>query len=410
MKNIRYFGLILLSFGILFSLKAKTKVINSYQGEKPEWIWMSQENYIVADGFGITLDEAKNNAKKSLKKQVVTVAVDHMTSANPFFQSIKLEKEAALDLFQQSDYYAELDNKNHNIFYWERIKNLDTKSKTYHYFLQYQVSPEEIEETIDKIAFDNELSRTVSSVEKQLETGFIIDNLDRMSSRLKEMKSQLSNDDNRKSECEALLDKVEEKYKSIEVKAMLNVPGRLIVSQTINNRAVFSSNPPKVTSNCAEILGIENYDEQWSIIYNYNYCLRSLTDNIKVEFDNGGVVTSGEFLVDRNRERLEVKLSGAPIVIYRNKMIKLYIASSYRGDIVLERVVLNFNETQSTETRLNQLLDGAGLYTIRYLAPPGFFKVKTGDIVSGEIHYLSRRTGQKEVYKFYNQKLSVQWD
>ena len=46
---------------------------------------------------------------------------------------------------------------------------------------------------------------------------------------------------------------------------MLNIPGKLVVSQTINDRAIYTSKPPQVKSKCAKITNIQNIEEQWII-------------------------------------------------------------------------------------------------------------------------------------------------
>ena len=405
MNGIKYLVVIILSFCIDVGLNAKTKVTDGNSRNKPEWIQVSQADYLVAIGKGITLDKAKSNAENSLESLVITVAVNQMKTKNTYLKGIDLENEVARKLFKKSAYYSDFDAKNHNIFYWEKLKNKETKSKTYHYYLQYYLNIEEMERAINEVAFDHEVSTTFESIKKQLPVTCKVQDFDKMNMKLMFLNSQFLDDDIRKVECEELLAKVEENYKNIEIKEMLNIPGKIIVCQTLNDRAIYGSKPPKVRSKSALINSIENFGEQWVINFKYVSSQRKTSNVISVEFDNARNKKARDFEINSFEENVEVKLTGAPIVIKRKRMIKFYVASSYRGDVVLERIVLRYNNISFTDTRLNQLLDGAGMYTIRCQPPPGFYKTEFGDKVSGELHYKSKITGKQEIYRFYSQKL-----
>jgi hypothetical protein len=404
MKSIKYFTVIVLSFCISVGLNAKTKEL---ERNNPDTIKDdSKADYLLADGIGSTIEEAKSNAQNSLKSIVVHVAVHQMKTQNAYFKQINIDNESVRELFKKSDYYSDFDADKLYYFYYDRKKNKETKSNIYHYYLQYRLNIEEIKIEINKIALDHETSTTLESVKKQLSGYCKVQDLNNMNMKLMLLNSRFSDDDIRKVECEVLLRRIQENYKNIEIKEMLNIPGKLIVCQTINDKAIHASKPPQVKFKYAEIINIENFEEQWIINYKYNSYRNSLFDTISVEFDNTVNKVSRDFKVD-GRERVEVKLSGTPINIVQNQMIQFYVASSYYGDVILERIVLRYNDLHFTDTRLNQLLKGAGLYTITYLTPPDFSQVKIGDKVSGELHYISRITGQKEVFRFYNQALAI---
>jgi len=408
MKSIKCFAVITLIFWIGPESHAITKVIDRNYKNQPEWIGVTQADYLVANGEGVTLDEAKTEAHNSLKKLVANIVVDQMKDQNTYFKSIDIETENAKKLFKKSAYYSHLDDENPNDFYWERLKNTDTKSKIYRYYLKYHLNNQKMEKAIDEIAFDHELTITLESAKEQLHNFYKVQDIDEVYKKLMFLNARLTDEDQRKEECENVLAIITDNYNNVEIKEILNVPGKLIVCQTINNKAILTLKPPKVTSQNVKITNIENFEEQWIIDYKYYSYRKSTSDFINVEFDNAIKTKSREIEIDTKGEKIEVKLTGAPIVISRKKMIKIYLISTYRGDVVLDRVILRYNDLNYTDTKINQLLDGAGLYTIRYLTPPGFFRVKVSDKVSGELHYISKKTGQKEIYRFYNQQLSIQ--
>ena len=408
MKGYKLFAVIIITICINAGLNAMTKVINRYNRRVPEWISVSQKEYLVTSGKALTLSEARNIAYDSLENLVVNFVINQMKTQNSYFKQIDFENERARKLFKESDFYADFNAKNPFTFYWERLKNKETKSKFYNYYLHYSLDDEELDKAINDIAEEYQISSTLESIKKNFSGCKKVQDLHEMNSSLMFINAKFSDDDARKEDCEILLAKAKENFDNIDIKEMLNIPGKLIVNQTVNDRAIYNSTPPKVTSKDVKITKIESLEEQWIINYEFNPYLIHQSKVINVEFDNIENKRSKDFKLDLNKEPMEIKLSGAPIVIARNKMIKLHIISTYRGDVVLEKVVLRFNDSQFTETRLNQLLDGAALYTIRYMAPPGFFRIKPGDRVSGELHYISRKTGQKEIFHFYNQTLALQ--
>ncbi len=408
MKGLKCFVIIILLLCFNIRVNAKTKVIARNYRNVPEWVSISHDNYVVASGKGLTLAEAKSNAQISLKNLMIRIAVNKMQNQNTYFKQLDIENESAGELFKESDFYSNFDSKELDDFYWEKLKNVENKTKTYKYYLQYHLNYEEFDNVIDNIALEHQISTSLESAKRGLPICNKVQDLHEINSTLMNINSKFLDNDSRKEECENLLSTIQENYNKIEIKEMLNVPGKLIICETINDRAIYNSQPPRVKSKGTKITKIESLEEQWIIWYEFNPYLKSNSNVISVEFDNIENKRSKDFTIDINKEKVEVKLSGAPIIIAKKKMIKLYIVSSYRGDVILEKVVLNYNDINYTDTRLNQLLDGAGLYTIRYMLPPDFFKIETGDKVSGELHFISRKTGQKETYKFYNQSLSVQ--
>lgn len=407
MMGIKCFSVIVLSIFLSTGLSTEVNANKKNSGKRPDWVQSSQPDYLVAKGIGIALETAKSDAENSLKSLVIDSAVNLLLSHNSYFKQINVDNEDARQLFINSAFYSGLENKTHTDFYWEKVKDKKNKSKAYHYYLQYYVDAVEMENAINEFALDHEALTIFESVKEELENSFEFQGFDEMKKKLMFLNAKLSDNNLRKAECEALLNEIEEKYNSIEISEILNIPGKLIVCQTLNNKLVFGSKPPKVKSKSVIIGSVEKYNEQWIITYKNISRNKDISDVISVEFDNSGIKKVRDFEIDTKEEKMEIKLTGAPIVIKRNKMIKIYLASLYRKDIVLDRVVIHYNDLNFTDTKLNQVLDGTGIYTIRYLTSPGFHKIKVGDSVNGELHYKSKLTGKKEIYRFYNQKLET---
>ena len=400
--RIRHVIIIVLFIGISTSLNAKTAAINKNYKKRPEWIEASKPGHLVACGIDLKREKAKNKAETALKMMVLNEAAILMITKNNYFKQIKLDTADARQLFMKSAFYSNFDNIKHNTFYSEKIKNPVSKAKEYHYYVQYIVNAEEINRVINKLAFDHEALTTFESVNAYLPGPRSVQVLADMRTKLMSLEPRFAGNDKRKTECNELLAKIDDVINAIQIAEMLNIQGKLIVCLTYNNKAILNAEKPVVNAKSVTINSIENTEEKWVIEYKSQN--KNSSDSIRVEFNNAGIPIAKKFAIDPNAGSAEVKLTGAPIKIQNNRLITFSVASSCPEDIIVDRIVIHYNELNFTDDQLNQLLDGPAVYIINFLAPPDFYKIKVDDIVYGELHYRLKRTGKKAVFRFYNQR------
>ncbi len=392
-----------LTFCLNISLMANTNASNKNDDNRPNWINTSDKDSLVAKGIALSLEEAKSRAESALKTMALNEAVNQMTTGNSYLKKIQLDTAKARQLLIKSMFYSNFDNKTHNTFYSEKIKNKETKAKEYHYYVLHVINTKELEQTINKFALDHEAETTFEYVNTQLPGSHRIKKLKDLKTKLMLLESKLDENSPQKIECNKLLAIIDDYLNNIQIAEMLNVPGKLIVCLTINNKAILDPEKPVVSAKSATIINIDRLEEKW--IISYSPQKGSSTDVISVEFDNAGIKTTKDFTVDPNEDKVEVKLTGAAITIKNNRLIMFNVASTCREDVIIERLVLHYDEIHFTDTQLDQLLDGAGVYTISFLAPPDFNKIKENDIVYGELYFILKRTGKQEVYRFYNERV-----
>lgn len=385
------------------SMHAQLKVKERSDKKQPEWIQSPTSEYIVSKGVGGSIQEAKVIAIKAAKKNILDKAVVFMLNENAYFKNIDLKQLDASQIFTSSAFYKNINSEKTEGFYWELLVEKKTKKETYNYYLKYRFTPEMLSGIVQKLA-DNEISVLLDSLNVQLNLTENLDKIIVIWEKAMFLNSIFPDTDKNKEKCEEFMQLIEGIFNKVEIKEMMNIPGKLVVAQVLNDKALISSKPPKISSNCASTLNTNNSKEKWIIDYSYEKCSSSSPHSITLEFDNGFNKLTKDFTFNTLDERMEVKMSDTEVIIKGNT-IRFYVSSLYRKNLILDRIVLRYNDLNFTDTKLNQLLEGAGLYNISFNLPPNFNKIKIDEKVRGELYYHSVKTGQKGIYRFYNQSI-----
>ena len=395
--------IIVLFIGISTSMSAKTAAVNPNNDNLPEWIKASKPGHVVAFGIDVKYKAAKNKAESALKMKVLNEAVIMMVTKNDYFKQVKLDTAVARQLFMKSAFYSNFDNLTHDTFFSEKIKNLVTNAKEFHYYVQYVINTKEINTVIDKLAFDYETLTAFEFLNAYLPHPRSVKVLADMKSKLMKLNPQFAENDTRKTECNVLLAKIDDVLHKIRIEEMLNIKGRLFVCLTVNNKAILDAEKPVVNAKSVTIYSIDNIEEKWDIQYNFKN--NNSTDSINVAFNIDGIKIAKKFAIDPNAPSAEVKLTGAPIIIQNNRLITFSVASSCHEDILVDRMIIHYNDLHFTDSKLKQILDGPAIYIINFMAPPDLYKIKLDEIINGELHYHLKSNGTDQVFRFYNQRI-----
>lgn len=385
------------------SLNAQQKVKESSEKRQPEWIQTPEPGDIIVKGSGNTIEKAKNMAIDAATDSIMGKAIDYMLHENIYFKSIDIDENTATKIFISSAYYTEIKAGKSNGMYWELLWDKKAKKGSYNYFLKYSLKPEKLSDIAWQIA-DGRITVKLDTLQEQLDEFKTVDELKKVWQELMFLNPVLTEENKNKVRSDEMMQQVENTFNQIEIAEMSNIPGKLSVTQIFNNRALESSVPPTLKSDCAKLLKTDRTYEKWTVDYSYNKCSSGSPLSLTLEFDNGFNLLSKDFEINPGDERIEVKMSNTDIVI-RGNNITFYVSSLYRKKVILERIVFRYNDLNLTDTPMHQVLDGAGLYNITFNLPPGFDNVKINDRVQGELYYKSAETGQEGVYYFYNQRI-----
>jgi len=398
MKNVKTLIIITLSFLLLTKVSGKSK--------GPDWISNPEPGYFVAKGMGISKKQSKAGAVDSATEMITRLAIDNMLKQSSFFKNNNISTDSVREVFKGSPLYEDYSEIKIKSVYCEKAKAKKPNKKNYLCYIKFPFDKEEFSEAIRVFVSDYELTATLGMLSERLKEYKTIRELSNIWQELMFLTPKFSDDDIRKIKCDETMSKVEAGFNNIVITEKLNTPGKLIVTQTLNDRALISLKPPTIKSNCARILNVEKYEEQWAIEYSYSQCKRSQKNAISVEFDNNFNKSSKDVFFNAAEESVEVELSRSKITITKSGLITIFISSRYRGNILLDKIILRYNDLNFTETQLNQELKGAGLYNISFNLPHDFNKVNVDKAIRGELYFKSQKTGQKGVYRFYNQEVA----
>ncbi|MCG8700537.1 MAG: hypothetical protein MI922_20955 [Bacteroidales bacterium] len=396
---------LLISAFIASSALAQFKIVETSNKKKPEWIEGNATGFLVSMGNGDLLDKAGQQAFETLRQKIAEQAIQLMFNDVDYFKNLQLSKEKAKELFSKSTYYCGLSKDKISAYYWERHKDKKAKKEHYTYYIKYPFSKESVEKNINAFAVEHEINTALERFENDLGHCKTIDEYRKVWEGLMFLSPKVGDGDERREKLDGLMQGLEGKFNNMQVVEMLNIPGKLIVTQMLDDRAVIASRPPTVKMDCGLVMNVENFEDQWIIDYDYSDCSKAKEHKIHVEFDNSFNTITNEFAYDPKDIRAEVLLGRTDIVLKSGNYITFFVSSKYRGNVTLDKVVMRYNNLNFTETPLNQLLEGAGLYTIGFNPPRGFANIKIDERVRGELHFTIQESKQKKVYRFYNHPL-----
>lgn len=381
-------------------LNAQLKLIESSEKKQPAWVQVPEPGNVQSTGTGNTIEEAKTNAIDSAGKIIKGKAVNIIRMENIYFQSLALDENAASEIFEGSAYFTDIKAGNCAGMYWEILQDKKTKKESCNYYIKYSLSPEKLSGVVQEIA-DERIAKKLDTLNEQLVRFKTTDQLKEVWKELMFLNPIIPDEHKNKDKSEELMQQVESIFNKIEIVEMIHIPGKIAVTQILNDRALETSVPPTFKSNCSKMVNAERLYEKWTIDYSYDKCPSSSPLSITLEFDNGFNKLSKDFKINTSEEKIEVKMSNTDVII-RGDIITFYVSSLYRKKLILERVIFRYNDINFTDTPMHQILDGAGLYDISFNLPYGFDQVKLENRVRGELYFKSAETGQKGVYNFYN--------
>ena len=210
--------------------------------------------------------------------------------------------------------------------------------------------------------------------------------------------------------------------KNVSVETINNTLGEVRMSLRIGDRMVTTSRKPKVRSNCAKITDVRSKGREWVVSYSYDECYEDPENSIVAEFLTAYGKASSTFYFNINAEKIDIfvnndiNLSGGNDLGTEIEGVNCNIplTSKYATPFVIEKVILNFgNEAPVIIDNLNQEFSGEGKHDLTFqidqVLAKDVYTAKKYSMIKGTIHYKSVKTGEKSIYKMYNQDITTSW-
>jgi len=228
--------------------------------------------------------------------------------------------------------------------------------------------------------------------------------------------------DPRKDKANVGIAKLKEMLKNFSIETVNTTLGEIRLILKVGEKTVTTSRKPNVKSNCAKITDVRSKSPEWIITYTYDECYDDPDNVIKVEFMGSIGRAKGEYTFNINAEKIDIfvnndinisggndsgtEVSGANCIIS--------LTSKYSSAFEIEKVILNFGkEAPVIIDNINKKFEGEGKHdlniTINQALAKDIYSAKANPMIKGTIHYKSVKTGEKSIYKMYNQKITTGW-
>lgn len=432
------FKLFALSFLVLFvlidsiSTYGQEKVIEK-SGKTPSWINSTQKDFIIESGKGVSIDEARNRALSNVKESIVKSVAEKISSTsedktiqerqgNSYkisgnYQSIIHSKTADLPFIKGISLNKVSD------YYWEKLKDKKSGTIGYYYYLKYPFSDFELQ----SIILDYEMSQK-KITEGLNDASEGIDDISKIEQVLEKIQTlrgiipQLDESD--KAVASMNIVKLESILKSITIEEVINQKGVIKYFLAYNARHFTTSLKPKILSNCAS--NFRNVQIGDTILLNYDPsdCFAVVSNTISIEYIIGNYSVKNSFPLILNQSSVELSISDGiqlksadkDTLTINNYQLLLPILLKTKDEILLKSVVLEFPGLPfipfnglSNVILHNGINDVLLNGQVSLKRKSYYFSAGKSILVSGSLIYVVSKTGETGTYKFFNERIILNW-
>jgi hypothetical protein len=427
-------------FALMFSLTVATvnecqaqkrKVKESSERKQPAWVNGLEKGYVIAVASSTGLEDAQQKCLAKVKEQIISSVAENIQTSSEYFRSEQTQNNNSqyAESFQTATktraadipYIKGISLTNVEAFYWEQVE--EPAGLKYYYHMKYPFSQAQLKMLI--MEFEKADRALTEQLEGLLAKIDVMESLEEMSQTEKELKA-LSEGfidvDPRRDKANVGIAKLKDMMKNVSVETINNTLGEVRMSLRIGDRVVTTSRKPKIRSNCAKITDVRSKGREWVVSYTYDECYEDPDNSIVAEFLTAYGKASSTFYFNINAEKIDIFVNNAINLSGGNDLgteiagvnCNIPLTSKYSTPFIIEKVILNFgNEAPVIIDNLNQEFSGEGKHDLKLQIDQALAKdvyaAKKYPMIKGTIHYKSVKTGEKSIYKMYNQDITTSW-
>ena len=433
MKNlllsILFLGAVVATPSQCFSQKRKVK--ESSEKKQPDWVNGLVKDFIIVTASSPTLDEAQQKCLERVKEQIISSVAENIQTSSDYFRSEQIDNNSTQ--FKESLQTA-TKTRAANIpfikgisltkvaaYYWEQVE--EGTALKYYYHIKYPFSQDELRALI--VEFEKADRAMTEQLEGLLAKIDGLTNMEEMGQTVKELEALAAaffEVDPRRDKANVGIAKLKEMLKNFSIETVNNTLGEVRMTLKIGEKRVNTSKKPKVRSNCAKITDVRNKGDEWVVTYEYGECYEDPANSIIVEFLTSYGKATSTFFFNISSEKIDIFVNDAINLTggtdngteIAGVKCHLSITSKYASAFIIEKVILNFgNEAPVIVEGLNVEFSGEGKHELDFVIQQSLLKetytAKKYSMVKGSIQYKSVKTGEKSIYKMYNQDITTSW-
>lgn len=426
---------VILSMGIFLPTVSaqKVKVVEESQRKKPDWVNGLVKDYIIVVASSPTLDDAQQKALAKVKERIVSSVAENIQTSSEYFRKEQVNNNNSD--FQESfetatktraadiPFIKGISLSKVDAFYWEKVQEGRNGPTKYYYHVKYPFNAVQLKKLINEFEkMDKALTDQLEGLLAQVET---VNNLEEMSQLQKELEALAEgfiDVDPRKDKANAGIARLKDMMKNIGIETINATLGEIRVAVVVGEKTVTTSRKPSVRSNCAKITEVKSQSPEWIIKYSYDECYDDPDNAITIEFKSAYGRTKQDFYFNINADQVDIFVNndinlthgddnGSEVTGAKGH---ISITSKYESPFIIEKVILNFGkEAPVIVDNINQKFEGKGKhdlnFTINQALAKDTYNAQKYDMIKGTIQYKSVKTGEKSIYKMYNQDITTAW-
>ena len=299
------------------NLSAQQKVVESSAKRAPEWIGISQTNYIIVSAEHATLDGAKSACLANIQQSIISSIAVHVTSTEQSYDAMTQTKynedithsyESRVEAVAMRLPFIQGITIDKAEIYWKKIYDKSDKSYKYEMHAKYPFSALERNRLLEEFdAMEKEHNDKFAQIKEAFSTFTDVEYIARAITDLSALHEYYI-DNARKAEVTALKENYRKLYSAISIVPYYNELGDIVFYLNLDGRRMVTSRRPVIKSEYAseiELSAIE--DNLYRIAYNYEYCQPEDDNKIEISYQfASNAVARHTFYFDVSKNRVEV--------------------------------------------------------------------------------------------------------
>lgn len=422
MKNTLVAFIIMVGVSLTSTINAqKIKVLDS-SGKKPSWCGTVATGFVITVASSDNMEDAKEKAFAKIKEQIISSVAENIQTSSEYNRSEQMTDNSSS--YQESfktatktraadlPFLKGISITKASASYWEKVGEKNSPG-TYYYHIKYPFSKDQLRKLVlEYEKADKKQTAELNALVNKIPT---LESVEEMSQTVKALTAKAESFidvDPRRNEANVAIAEIKDIMKNVSIETVSETTGEIKVSLRVGDRQVTTTRKPSVKSNCAKITSIKNSGKEWVITYTYDECYEDPDNSVKVTFRNAYGKTTNEYFFNVNAEKIAIFVNN-DINFTGEGNCHISITSKYESAFVIEKVILNFGgEAPLIVDNINKTFEGKGNHDLDILLSDinkEVHSAKKYPMIKGTIHYKSAKSGEKSVYKMFNQNITTSW-
>lgn len=415
--------LLCLLFALMIPVAAaQPKIIERSSARAPQWFGGAEKDYIITTSRNAELEVAKRQAFDAVSREIIESVAQNVSSSMQMTTDQKttqsgiaqyLEHFSAQSATQAATlpFLKGISSNKIADFYWQKVYDKKTGVSYYDYSLKYPFSKADLRSlTAEFEAMDKKMVDQMNALSVALPT---VSSVAQIEGAILELDNLITYffDPVRRGEATNLQSRYRKCYDNIAFETISSELGAARYRLTLGGRAIIAAQVPTIKSNCATQVEITPSlaDSSFVVRYNYDGCIDTEENNIKVSYRFGAKVVSGSLYFDV--ASAYVAIAAIDKVVLRPAVkadsvasiaVEITLDSKYDAPFIVRSVDLSVPSISAplVATGLSVEYKGKGIHKLQVVCDGDFAISKVTkaslDMARGRIVVENKKTGERK--------------